>query len=255
MRQPQHLPLWRDANRLLLPIEQAVRDFDAGRPGLTRCAQPAVAQMRSRRICPRRHKYSLVKDMRRLAMTISQLVRRAAPREDQVARVTRLVEAVDDLKLQIQLGNELQAFQSFKQFQAITDLAVVVGKQSGSLRNRLPIGVTSLSSQVDWFRQSFAADLQLNAISPPRITAVRLSNCVALFGDDAERTRQRLPWAWRGRLLAVIASQGAWPRAALAGLPYLFAAEDCYLPGGMKRRVLRDLHIGPGARSLIRVPA
>ena len=116
MRQLHHFPLWRDANRLLLAIEQTVRNF------------------------PRYHKYTLGTDLRRQAMAICQLVRRAAPRgEDQAARVTRLVEAVDDLKLQIQLGKELQAFQSFKQFQAITELVVAVGKQSGGWRKRLQL--------------------------------------------------------------------------------------------------------------------
>jgi hypothetical protein len=109
-----HFPLWRDANRLLLAIEQAVRDF------------------------PRYHKYTLGTDLRRQAMTVCRLVRRAAPRgDDQAARVARLVESVDDLKLQIQLGKELQAFQSFRQFQMLSELAVAVGKQSGGWRKRL----------------------------------------------------------------------------------------------------------------------
>ena len=116
MKQPHHFPLWRDANRLLLTIEQTVRDF------------------------PRYHKYTLGTDLRRQAMTVCRLVRRASPRgDDQFDRVTRLVEAVDDLKLQIQLGKELHAFQSFKQFQALTELVVTVGKQSGGWRKRLQL--------------------------------------------------------------------------------------------------------------------
>lgn len=142
--------------------------------------------------------------------------------------------------------------------------------RGGQLRpNWQPISVTSLRSQVDWFRQSFAADLPLNATAPPLITAVQLGNRVALFGDDAERTQQRLPWAWRWRSMRHEQRQGlgegvSWPLTHLkglgrglrhAGLPYLFVAEEGYLPGGMKRRVLRDLHIGPGAYALPRVPA
>ncbi|WP_201246556.1 hypothetical protein [Halochromatium salexigens] len=70
MRQPHYFPFWRDANRLLLAIDQAVRDL------------------------PRYHKYTLGTDLRRQAMTICQLVRRTAPRgDDQSARVMRLVEA------------------------------------------------------------------------------------------------------------------------------------------------------------------
>ncbi len=82
-----HLPIWRDANRLLLAIEQAVRQF------------------------PRYHKYTLGTDLRRQAMQVCRLIRRAAERgEDQHQRVARVVEAVDDLKLQIQLGNRLALF-------------------------------------------------------------------------------------------------------------------------------------------------
>ena len=140
----------------------------------------------------------------------------------------------------------------------------------GQLRpNWQPISVTSLRSQVDWFRQSFAADLQPNATSRPLITAVQLGNRVSLFGDDAERARQRLPWAWRWRATRHEQRQGlgegvSWPLSHLkglgcglrqAGLPYLFCAEEGYLPGGMKRRVLRYLHIGPGDGSLLRARA
>jgi len=96
--------------------------------------------MRSRRIGPRYHKYTLGTDLRRQAMAICQLVRRAAPRgDDQAERVTQVVEAVDDLNLQIQLGKELQAFESFQQFQSIAELAVAVGKQSGGWRKRLRV--------------------------------------------------------------------------------------------------------------------
>jgi hypothetical protein len=114
MRHLNHLPIWRDANRLLVAIEQAVRRF------------------------PRYHKYTLGTDLRRQAMNVCRLILRAADKgEDQVARVARVVDAVDDLKLQVQLGKELKAFASFSEFQAIAELAVVVGKQSGGWRKRL----------------------------------------------------------------------------------------------------------------------
>jgi hypothetical protein len=53
MRHLQHLPIWRDANALLLAIEQAVQRF------------------------PRYHKYTLGSDLRRQAMGICRLVVRA----------------------------------------------------------------------------------------------------------------------------------------------------------------------------------
>jgi hypothetical protein len=114
MGRVSHLPIWRDATRLLVAIEQAVRAF------------------------PRYHKYTLGSELRRQAMTVCRAILRAADhREEQLPHVQRLVEVVDDLKLQIQLGKELQAFKSFNQFQAIAELAVAVGKQSGGWRKRL----------------------------------------------------------------------------------------------------------------------
>jgi hypothetical protein len=80
-----HLPIWREANRLLLEVEVAVRNF------------------------PRYHKYSLGTELRHQAMEVCRLILRAADRlEVQLPRVQVLVEAVDDLKLQLQLAKGLQ---------------------------------------------------------------------------------------------------------------------------------------------------
>jgi hypothetical protein len=105
----QNTPLWRDANRLLVCIEEAVRRF------------------------PRYHKYTLGTDLRRQAMGICRLIIRAvgAPKAQRRAQVQRLVHAVDDLKVLIQLGKEVQAFRGFGEFQVIVELAVAVGRQAG----------------------------------------------------------------------------------------------------------------------------
>ena len=117
-----HLPIWRDANRLLLAIEQAVRGF------------------------PRYHKYTLGTELRHQAMEVCRLILRAADRrETQLERIQALVEAVDDLKLQVQLAKELQAFKSFNEFQTIAALAVDLGKQSGGWRKRLQQSTASTS--------------------------------------------------------------------------------------------------------------
>jgi hypothetical protein len=114
MRHLQHLLIWRDATRLLLAIEQAVRLF------------------------PRYHKYTLGTELRQQAMRVCRLIMRAADqRADQGPWLQQLVTAVDDLKLSVQLAKELEVFQSFKEFQAIAELAVAVGKQSGGWRKRL----------------------------------------------------------------------------------------------------------------------
>jgi len=61
----RQLPLWRDANRLLVDVENAVRHF-----GKT----PSP---------PRYHKYTLGSDLRRQAMNICRRVARAAQCTDQ----------------------------------------------------------------------------------------------------------------------------------------------------------------------------
>lgn len=122
MRYLQHLPLWRDANALLLAIEQAVRHF------------------------PRYHKYTLGTDLRRQALGICRLVVRAyhdKPRQAQ--QVQRLILAIDDLKVLVQLGKELRAFQRFDEFETIARLAVSVGRQSGGWRRRLLTGTPGLA--------------------------------------------------------------------------------------------------------------
>jgi len=106
------LPIWRDANRLLLELEQAVRRF------------------------PRYHKYALGADLRRQAMGVCRRIVRAAmaQADGRERALERLTLAVEDLKLSIQLAKELQAFASFAEFARIAELVVAVGKQSGGWR-------------------------------------------------------------------------------------------------------------------------
>jgi hypothetical protein len=114
MRHLNPLPIWRDANRLLLAIEQAVRAF------------------------PRYHKYTLGTELRRQAMQVCRLIMRAADQRAEQARwLGQLVVAIDDLKLSVQLAKELEAFRHFQEFQTVAELAVAVGKQSGGWRKRL----------------------------------------------------------------------------------------------------------------------
>jgi len=110
-----NLPIWRDSARLGVLIEEAVRGF------------------------PRYYKYTLGSDLRRQAMTVRRLLVRAlnAAGAERPRQVERLALAVDDLKFMLQLGQELRAFHSFRQFEAIAALAVEVGRQSGHWRRRL----------------------------------------------------------------------------------------------------------------------
>jgi len=56
-RAPEGLPpIVQTAERQRVSIEEAVRGLGESLPWLSPCAQPSVAQIRSRRICPRYHK-------------------------------------------------------------------------------------------------------------------------------------------------------------------------------------------------------
>ena len=108
-----NLPIWRDANRLLLSVERVVRRF------------------------PRYHKYTLGSELRQQAMLICRLIHRAWRERQWVCRwLLRLVRAIDDLKLQLQLAKELALFQHFAEFEQLAGLAVEVGKQSGGWLRR-----------------------------------------------------------------------------------------------------------------------
>ena len=110
----KRLTLWRDANRLLVVIKEAVRRF------------------------PRYHKYTLGADLRRQAMGVCRLIVRAWHEREQRARhVRRLVFAIDDLKVLIQLGKEVRAFRSFSEFRTAAELAVSLGRQSGGWLRRV----------------------------------------------------------------------------------------------------------------------
>jgi len=110
----KQMPLWRDANRLLLLIEDAVRGF------------------------PRYHKYTLGSDLRKQAMNIVRLIARAVhDREGRAQHIKRLVFSIDDMKVLIQLGKEVKAFQNFTVFQAAAEIAVALGRQSGGWLRRM----------------------------------------------------------------------------------------------------------------------
>jgi len=113
-RQLNKMPLWRDANRLLLLIEDAVRQF------------------------PRYHKYTLGSDLRKQAMNIVRLIARAVhDRQGRAQHLKRLVFSIDDMKVLIQLGKEVKAFQNFKVFQTAAEIAVGMGRQSGGWQRRV----------------------------------------------------------------------------------------------------------------------
>lgn len=106
-------PIVKAAERLLLEIEQAVRRF------------------------PRYHKYTHGTRLREQAMSIARLAHRAW--RDQAQRgmwTAKLIWAVDDLKLSLQLGKQIEAFASFAQFDMLARLCSDLGKQCGGWRKQ-----------------------------------------------------------------------------------------------------------------------
>lgn len=109
----QYPPIVKLAERLLLEIEQAVRRF------------------------PRYHKYAHGARLREQAMAVAQLSHRAwRDRKCQAQWTEKLAFAIDDLKLSLQLGKQIEAFSSFNQFEALARLASDLGRQCGGWRKQ-----------------------------------------------------------------------------------------------------------------------
>jgi hypothetical protein len=106
-------PIVKAAERLMLEIEQAVRRF------------------------PRYHKYTHGTRLREQAMAIARLAHRAwRDQQNRPLWTTKLVWAVDDLKLSLQLGKQIEAFVSFAQFDMLARLCADLGKQCGGWRRQ-----------------------------------------------------------------------------------------------------------------------
>jgi hypothetical protein len=102
------------SKRFLFEVEQAVRGF------------------------PRYHKYALGADLRRHAMQVAVLCHRAWRDRGRVEQwVDRLVWAVDEIKVALQLGSEIRAFRSFAVFEQLIRTAEDIGRQAGGWKRQL----------------------------------------------------------------------------------------------------------------------
>lgn len=101
-------PIVKLAERLLAEIEAAVRRF------------------------PRSYRYTHGSDLRAHAMKVAKLCHRAwRDRSRQTQWTSELVYAIDDLKLTMRLGQQIHAYVSFRQFEALYRLAIDLGRQCG----------------------------------------------------------------------------------------------------------------------------
>ena len=86
---------------------------------------------------PRYHKYTLGQELRQQAMDLVLFVARANRREDRAYWVTELCYRTEDLKITCNLGRELRAFNSFKQFAQVMQQVVDVSRQAQGWRRSL----------------------------------------------------------------------------------------------------------------------
>lgn len=87
------------------------------------------------RLFPQFHKYAVGSDLRGDARKVTRLAHRAwrdQPRQGEW--IGRLVFAIDDLKLSVQIAKRVQAFKNFAQFEALMRLVSNLGQQCGAWR-------------------------------------------------------------------------------------------------------------------------
>jgi hypothetical protein len=88
----ENLPIYKLATEFAVRMDKVVREFS------------------------RFHKYALGARLRNSALDLVLLVARANRREERVAALDLLCRQVEELKVMLNLGKELQAFQSFREF-------------------------------------------------------------------------------------------------------------------------------------------
>ena len=82
---------------------------------------------------PRRHRYGLGEELRGNAREVARLCNRAwRDRARQAYWTDQLVWAIDEVKVSLQLGQELRAFRSFGEFEALIRMAEDLGRQAGA---------------------------------------------------------------------------------------------------------------------------
>ncbi len=88
---------------------------------------------------PRYHKYASGQKLRDYAWAVATLAHSAwADSAARAERVQQLSDAIDNLKLTLQICQRLSAFRSFKQFEALVRLVSDLGRQCGGWQRRIP---------------------------------------------------------------------------------------------------------------------
>ena len=106
-----NLPIYRSALNLCVYIETIVKGFD------------------------KYHKYTIGEDLRTYSKELMFMIHRANISQEKKEKLENLTYKCEDLKMLIQLGKELKAFKSFKQFEISSKHTVDVCRQSQAWLN------------------------------------------------------------------------------------------------------------------------
>ncbi|WP_437568368.1 four helix bundle protein [Sorangium sp. So ce542] len=107
------LPIYKSATDVVVSLDKVVRGFS------------------------RYHKYTLGSRMREAAIDVVMLVARANRREDRARLVPKLCHRVEELRLLINLGREVEAFSSFQQFAQVMEQVMGVTRQAEGWRKSM----------------------------------------------------------------------------------------------------------------------
>ncbi|HLF10172.1 MAG TPA: four helix bundle protein [Gammaproteobacteria bacterium] len=124
--------------------------------------EEAVAQF------ARYHRYATGHKLRQDAWAVAALARKAwVSRDARTERITELSDAIDELKLTLQIAQRLRAFRSFKQFEALIRLVSDLGRQCGSWqRSRLKGQNRETQSSLGRARTLSARDASAQGANP-----------------------------------------------------------------------------------------
>lgn len=115
MARYEHLPIFADAYRLAVYVEQQVQGFS------------------------NRHRPALGADLRRQTQTVLRLIICANNETDRRATLLRLRVAVEELLVLARLAKDVRAFANLKTYETCANLAYSIGKQTeGWLRSQAP---------------------------------------------------------------------------------------------------------------------
>ncbi|MBI4686691.1 MAG: four helix bundle protein [Nitrospirae bacterium] len=106
MARYEHLPIYKKAMDLAVYIENVVKGFS------------------------RYHKYSIGADLRNLSRGVVTLIISANSREEKLPALLTLRDAIEELKVMINICKEVKAFRSFTAFQTAAESIVDIGRQS-----------------------------------------------------------------------------------------------------------------------------